>query len=482
MPPVRTRFEPSPSGSLHVGNALGALFNWLWARKHDGTFVLRIADTDKARVTEEGLRSALEDLRWLGLAWDEGPEAGGPHAPYFQSERFDLYRAAAHRLLASGHAYRCYCTPEELEQRRREALAAGRTPGYDRRCRTLSAEQVAANEAEGRRSAVRLLVPEGETRIDDLVHGEVVWPHEHIDDSVLLRADGSPLYMLAAAYDDMSMGITHVIRGDDIFPSTPKQILLMRAWGAEIPRYAHFPLLVGPGGEKLSKRHGPTSIAEYRRAGYLPEALLNYLAVLDWSVGDGVTERFTIPELIAAFDPKGITRNPSAFDVQKLTAFNAESIRALEPAGFVARIEPFMREAGIEVAADHFDVLIRMAPLVQERIKRLDEAPSLLRFLFEEPEPDEKAAKLLDEKRAPYLEAALDILERVEPWSVEAINEALMSWADGAGVKRKDAFQPLRAAITGSVVSPPLFESIEIIGRERAAARVRTALKRARGA
>ena len=481
---VRTRIEPSPSGSLHVGNALTAEFNWLYARRHAGAFVLRIADTDKARVTEEGIRSALEDLRWLGLEWDEGPEVGGAHEPYFQSQRGELYREAADRLLAGGHAYRCYCTPEELEAKRALAKAEKRPYRYDRRCRTLTADERAAFEAEGRPAVVRVAVPDGATTITDLVRGEHTFEHEQIEDFVILRADGSALYNLCVSYDDMTMGMTHVIRGEDIFASTPKQVLLMQAWGYEsIPAYGHLPLIVGPDRQKLSKRHGDTSVISYREKGFLPESLINYLAIINWSIGDGTTERFTVEELIEAFDPSGITRNPSAFDLEKLTALNGEKIRDLSHEDFVERCIPYLIASGVLVEpVSDYDrgVLMTMAPLVQERTKRLDEVPGQLRFLFHVVEPDDKASGMLTAEHAPTLEAALKILETVEPWEPEPIQEAMIGWADGAGLKRKTAFQPVRAAVCGTLISPPLFESIAVLGREFAVERVRNALTRAR--
>ncbi|MGZ4128341.1 MAG: glutamate--tRNA ligase [Actinomycetota bacterium] len=475
--PVRVRFEPAPSGSIHVGNAMTATFNWLYARKHNGTFVLRIADTDASRATEEAMRSVLEDLTWLGLTWDEGPGVGGPHEPYRQSERFDLYRGAADRMLEQGNAYRCYCTPAELEERRKAALAGGRPPGYDGRCRDLTDAERAAFEAEGRVPAIRFRVEPGETVLRDLVHGEVRWDHAQIADFVVLRADRTPIYLLTVTYDDDAMGITHVIRGEDILASTPKQLMILRALGrADVPEYAHIPLIVGADRAPLSKRHGHTSVRAYRDEGFLPEALLNYLVLLNWSLGDGVTERFTVPELIEKFDLRGVTRNPSAFDVMKLTALNGEKIRALSPDDFVERIRPFMVRAEVlhePIPDEEIQVLRTMAPLVQERMKRLDEAPEQLRFLFYEPTPDERAAALLTPERAALLEEVEQILIKVEPWTTEAIHDALMAWADASGMKRKEALQPVRAGITGSLVSPPLFESIEVLGRDRATQRLR---------
>ena len=461
-----------------------ATFNWLYVRKHNGTFVLRIADTDASRATEEAMRSVLEDLRWLGLLWDEGPEVGGPHEPYRQSERFDLYRGAADRLLEQGNAYKCYCTPQELEVRRKAALEAGRPPGYDGHCRNLTEDERGHYEAEGRKPAIRFKVEPGETVIQDAVHGEVAWEHSQIADFVILRADRTPIYLLTVTYDDDAMGITHVIRGEDILASTPKQLMILRALGSTtVPEYAHIPLIVGADRAPLSKRHGHTSVRAYREEGFLPEALVNYLVLLNWSIGDGVTERFTIPELIDAFDLKGVTRNPSAFDVMKLTALNAEKIRELDPDNFIERITPFLVRDGVlhePISDEELGILRRMAPLLQTRIKRLDEAPGWLRFLFYEPEPDEKAATLLTPEHASDLETIEELLTKIEPWEEAKIRESLLAWADATGQKRKEAMRPIYAAISGSLFSLPLFDSIEVLGRERAVTRLRNAAGRAR--
>jgi len=477
---VRTRIEPSPSGSLHVGNALTASFNWYWARKHGGAFVLRIADTDASRVTDEGVRSALEDLRWLGLEWDEGPDVGGPHAPYFQSQRFEIYREHAMRLLEQGDAYRCFCTPEELEALRDAQRAAKQPPGYDGRCRRLTEAQRAGFETEGRPSVVRFAMPDGETSVEDLVRGTMSFDHARIPDFVILRADGTPLYQLAVTVDDWLMEMSHVIRGEDIVANTPKQIALMRALGASrIPAYAHIPLIVGADRTPLSKRHGDTAVAAYRAQGYLPEVLLNYLAILNWSVGDGATEVFTVEELVDAFDLRGVTRAPSAFDGAKLLAMNGDRIRSLEPGKFLSRALPFVSQAlfqGAEPGSAERRLLEAIAPLVQERTRRLDEVPEQVAFLFSRIEPDERARAQLTDATAGPLRAARDVVAGTDPFTDETLNERLLAWADEAGIKRKAAFQPLRAAICGRLVSPPLFESMALLGRDECLARIDRAL------
>jgi glutamyl-tRNA synthetase len=481
---VRTRFEPSPSGSIHVGTAMTAMFNWLFARRHGGAFVLRVADTDTSRVVPEGMRSVTEDLWWLGLRWDEGPEVGGPDEPYFQSERGALYRASADALLASGAAYPCYCTSEELDAARKLAQAEKRPPRYNGRCRDLSDAERSAFEAEGRASVVRFRVEPGETTVTDLVRGEVTFAHADIEDFVVMRANGSALYQLAVSVDDMTMGMTHIFRGEDIYSSTPKQVMIIRALGKEPPQYGHVPLIVGPDRKPLSKRYGDVAVAAYRHNGFLPDVLLNYLVTLAWSIGDGSTEKFTIDELIRVFDPSGMTRNPSAFDIDKLTSWNGDAIRAMPAADFMNAVAPFLVREDVvpEVGPEARGLLSKLAPLIQDRTKRLDEVPGQVRFLFvEDVAPDEKAARLLDAERAPLLAAVADVLAALDPWTPEAVGEALKAWADSTGLKRKDALQPVRAAVTGSLISPPLFESIEALGRDRAMARLRAAVTAAGG-
>ncbi|HMD26334.1 MAG TPA: glutamate--tRNA ligase, partial [Streptosporangiaceae bacterium] len=329
---VRVRFAPSPSGDLHVGNIRTALYDWAFARHTGGTFVLRIEDTDQSRVTPEYIASALDTLRWLSLQWDEGPEVGGPYGPYLQSERLDIYQEWVQRLLAEGHAYYCYCTPEELAARRAAARAGGGPSGYDGHCRVLTAEQVAAFRAEGRKPVVRFRMPEGSTTFTDLVRGEVTFDHEHVPDFVLARADGSPLYTLAVAVDDVLMKITHVVRGEDLLSSTPRQIAVYRAMGVpedQFPVFAHLPYVLGTNGQRLSKRNGVVSVNWYRHEGFLPEAIDNYLALLGWSPGDD-RESFTLAEMAAEFDLARVNKNPAQFDVRKLEAINGDKIRALD--------------------------------------------------------------------------------------------------------------------------------------------------------
>jgi glutamyl-tRNA synthetase len=488
---VRVRFAPSPSGDLHVGNIRTALYDWAFARRTGGTFVLRIEDTDQSRVLPAYIASALDTLRWLGLDWDEGPEVGGDYGPYLQSERIGQYAEWVARLLADGHAYYCYCTPEELAARRQAARAGGGPSGYDGHCRVLTAEQVAAYQAEGRRPVVRFRMPDGSTTFTDLVRGEVTFDHAHVPDFVLARADGSPLYTLAVAVDDVLMKITHVVRGEDLLSSTPRQIAVYRAMGVpeqDFPVFAHLPYVLGRDGQRLSKRNGVVSVNWYREHGFLPEAINNYLALLGWSPGDD-REEFTLAEMAAEFDLARVNRNSAQFDVRKLEAINGDKIRALDPADFAARIIPFLHRAGVigdPPTGPELALVTAAAPLIQTRIRTLAEAPGLLGFLFAREEDFEvdpaDAEKALTADAVPILEAAERAVAAVEPWTYEAIQAALAAALvepGGLGLKPKVAYMPVRVAVTGGRVAPPLFESIELLGRERSLARLARAIKAA---
>jgi glutamyl-tRNA synthetase len=474
MSTVKTRLEPAPSGSIHVGNARTGLFSWLFAKHHGGAFVLRIADTDAKRVSEENYQAVLEDLRWLGLQWDEGPEVGGPNGPYRQSERFDLYAAKAQELVDAGFAYPCYCTPEELDLERKTAQAEGRAPGYSGRCRNLTEEQRKAFEAEGRTYSLRFMVPADRTiTFHDAVLGELSTDLGRTPDFVIRRSDGSPTYMLAVTVDDMAMGITHVVRGNDLVASTARQLLLREAFGAtETPVFAHLPLLVSTDGKPLSKRWGDVSVAAYREEGFLPEAMVNYLALLGWSYDDR-TNIFSVDELIERFSLERVGKNPAAFDVAKLEWLNGHYIRSLTDSELAERLVPFCVGEGLDAdSPEGREILTRVAPLINERLKRLDEAPAMIRFLFVDVTPEGKAATAVEGQEG-YLAAAADRLEALEKWTTPAIEEALRALAEERGLKPKQAFQPVRAAVTGTLVSPPLFESIELLGREKTLKRLR---------
>jgi len=470
---VRCRFAPAPSGSIHVGNVRTGLFSWAFARHHGGAFVLRVEDTDASRVTEEAYHGVMESLRWLGIDWDEGPDLGGPHGPYRQSQRMDIYRETVERLRAQGDAYPCYCTEEELEQRRAAAMARGEPPGYDGRCRMLSDQERAAFESEGRPAAIRFAMPETEHVVRDLVKGEVRWGPGQLRDFVLVRSDGTPVFLLAVAVDDLLMGITHVIRGDDLLASAPRNAAVISALGGAPPAYAHVPQVNGSDGKPLSKRHGSTSVEAFREHGILPEALMNYLALLGWSK-DAETTFLSREELVAAFDLERVSSNPAQFDAQKLEWMNNHYIQGCDDDDLAARCLHFLSIAGL---TPDLELLRRAMPLVKERMKTLAESVELLRFLFtDDVEPNEKAAELLAKAPEGYLASATATLEPVEPWTGESIAAALDEAASGAGLNRTKGWQPIRAAATGSNVSPPLPESLELLGRERTLARLRAAV------
>jgi glutamyl-tRNA synthetase len=472
MGSVRCRFAPAPSGSLHVGNVRTGLFSWAYARHLGGSFVLRVEDTDASRVTEEAYQGVMDSLRWLGIDWDEGPDVGGPFAPYRQSQRMDIYHEMTERLLSQGDAYPCYCTEAELEERRRAALARQEAWRYDGRCRDLSPAERAAFEAEARSHVVRFRMPEREWLTQDLVKGEVRWKAGDLADFVLVRADGSPLFLLAVAVDDLLMGITHVIRGDDLLASAPRNAAVIQALGGDPPRYAHVPQVNGPDGKPLSKRHGSTSVEAFREQGFLPEALMNYLALLGWSK-DAETTFLSKRELLEAFDLERVSKNPARFDVEKLEWMNNHYIRQQTDDDLAARSLHFFSTAGLSAEPA---LLRRAMPIVKERMPRLTEAVTLLRFLFtDDVEPDEPAARIIADAPAGYLAGVAEALGAVEPWEAEAIKAALDEAAAAAGLNRTKGFQPVRAAVTGSKVSPPLPESLELLGRERTVARLRAA-------
>jgi glutamyl-tRNA synthetase len=492
--PVRVRFAPSPSGDLHVGNIRTALFDWAFARHTGGTFVLRIEDTDQSRVRPAYIESALETLRWLSLDWDEGPEVGGPYGPYLQSQRMAIYDDWIAKFLESGHAYWCYCTPEELAARREAARAgSGGSTGYDLHCRHLTPEQVAEYQAEGRRPVVRMRMPEGSTTFTDLVRGEITIDNANVPDFVLARANGSPLYTLAVAVDDVLMKMTHIVRGDDLLSSTPRQLAVYRAMGvpeSEFPVFAHLPFVLGLEGEKLGKRYGAASISYYRDEGFLPEALDNYLALLGWSPGDN-RELFTLDQMAAEFDLAKVNKNPARFDVRKLEAINGDKIRELEPDDFVRRIMPFLqrdRLVGDPPSAEQAAVVDAAAPLIQGRISKLSDAPLMLGFLLVDEDKfavDPKdGQQFLGPDAAPKLSAAHDALTDLGSWATGDVENALRAvLVDGLGLKPRDAFGgAVRVAITGRRIGPPLFESIELLGRGRTLDRLAQAARAAEAA
>ena len=475
---VRVRFCPSPTGTPHVGLVRTALFNWAYARHTGGTFVFRIEDTDAARDSAESYAAILDALRWLGLDWDEGPEIGGPYAPYRQSQRTEIYRDVIARLLAAGEVYEAYSTAEEVEARH---VAAGRNPklGYDNHDRTLTEDDRARFVAEGRSPVLRLRMPDADITWNDLVRGPTTFAASIVPDFAITRGSGDPLYTLVNPVDDALMKITHVLRGEDILPSTPRQIALYQALirigvAERVPEFAHLPSVLGDGNKKLSKRDPQSNLFLHRDRGFIPEGLLNYLALLGWGIADD-HDLFSLDEMVAAFDVKDVNSNPARFDQKKADAINAEHIRLLGPEDFTARLRDFFVAHGHDTGLDDAG-FAEAAALVQTRIVVLSDAWDLLKFLDDASYAlDEKsAAKELKTDAVPVLDAALTALEDVAQWSTEGIEAALKAaLLEGLELKPRKAFGPIRVAVTGATVSPPLFESMELLGRDRSLARLR---------
>ncbi len=478
--PVRVRFCPSPTGIPHVGMVRTALFNWAYARHTGGTFVFRIEDTDAARDSEESYAALLDALCWLGLNWDEGPEVGGPYEPYRQSQRTALYRDVLDRLLESGEAYLAYSTPEEVEARHQ---AAGRNPklGYDNYDRDLTEEQRAAYVAEGRSAVLRLRMPDEDITWHDLVRGTTTFAAGTVPDFALTRATGEPLYTLVNPVDDALMKITHVLRGEDLLSSTPRQIALYQALirlgvTDRVPEFAHLPPVLGEGTKKLSKRDPESNLFLHRDRGFLPEGLLNYLALLGWGIAQD-NDIFSLDEMVAAFDVVDVNSNPARFDQKKADAINAEHIRRLDEAEFASRLRAYFAAHGHDTGLDDAGFAVA-AQLIQTRIVVLSDGWELLKFLNDDAyELDPKAAaKELGPDAAPVLDAAITALEAVTEWATPAIEDALkVALLEGLELKPRKAFGPIRVAATGATISPPLFESLELLGRDRSLGRLRGA-------
>ncbi|MDQ2837378.1 MAG: glutamate--tRNA ligase [Actinomycetota bacterium] len=486
--PVRVRFCPSPTGNPHVGLIRTCLFNWAFARNRGGTFVFRIEDTDAARDSQESYEMLLDTLRWFGMSWDEGPEVGGPYGPYRQSERREIYREVVQQLLDAGHLYESFTTSEETEARHQ---AAGRDVklGYDNFDRQLTGEQRAGFLAEGRTPVLRLRMPPEDLVWNDLVRGEITFAASAVPDFVVVRANGDPLYTLVNPVDDAMMRISHVIRGEDLLPSTPRQIALYRALidiGVTdfVPEFGHLPYVMGEGNKKLSKRDPHASIYTYRDEGYLPEGLLNYLALLGWSIAED-RDIFSPAELVEAFDGTKISVNPARFDPKKCLAINATHVRLLAPDDFAQRLQGFLARAGLigeQPDAGQLAIITGAAPLIQERVQTLAESADMLRFLFVAESDftldETAAAKQLGEAGQQVLAAAVPALEALTDWSTAGIEAALrVELIDRLELKPRNAFGPLRVAVTGRQVSPPLFESMELLGRDVSLARLRAATR-----
>ena len=481
--PVRVRFAPSPTGEPHVGNLRTALFTWLFARHTGGVFIVRIEDTDQSRKVEGAVEDLLDALRWLGLDWDEGPEVGGDYGPYFQSERLDRYHRAADELVAAAQAYRCYCTPQRLTDMRREQERLKQPVGYDRLCKNLGVREIYGGEASGVDSVVRFAMPEdGTTQIADLIRGKVSFENRLIDDFVILKSDGFPTYHLANVVDDHAMEISHVLRADEWLASTPRHLLMYRALGWEPPEFAHLPMILAPDRSKLSKRHGATSVLEYREMGYLPGAMVNFLALLGWSLDDK-TEVFTTAELVQHFGIERVSRSAAVFNLDKLNWLNGYYARQSTRDELADSLLEFWRRfppQEIPELPDR-DRLLPIVALVQERLKTLRDAAPLVPFFFREPEY--QAAELVQkgmdvDGTGAALKDALTALEGLETFDAESLEDVLRPLADKLGIKVGQLFGSLRVAITGLRVSPPLFESMAVLGRERSLQAIRDAVAR----
>jgi glutamyl-tRNA synthetase len=471
----RVRFAPSPTGFLHVGGARTALFNWLYARRHGGVFVLRIEDTDVERSSADMVTGILNGLRWLGLDWDEGPETGGPHAPYFQMQRQHRHREAAARLVDQGRAYYCFCSPDRLREEREKAEARGEAWQYDRRCLSLDAARVGQLVAEGAPRAIRFKVPAGRTAFDDAVHGPIEVDSANIDDFVIVRSDGNPIYHLSVVVDDVDMGITLVIRGDDHISNTPKHVLLFTALDAPVPRFAHVPLILGADKKRLSKRHGATSVDEYRTQGYLPAAMVNFLALLGWSPGDD-RELMSRAELIESFTLEGISGGDAVFNAEKLDWMNGQYIGRMSPAELALAVRPLLGAAGLAghpIVADE-SMLERLLELLRPRARRLTDFVEQAAPLLNDPAEYEPAADkhLSVPGLADHLDALAMALRTVEPFAENTVEAALRAVASERNVKAGALIHATRVAVTGRTASPGLFEVLVLIGRERTLARL----------
>lgn len=484
--PVRVRFCPSPTGNPHVGLVRTALFNWAFAKHHQGTFVFRIEDTDAARDSEESYAQLLDSMRWLGFDWDEGPEIGGPHAPYRQSQRMDIYRDVAQKLLDAGHAYHCYCSQEELDTRREAARAAGKPSGYDGHCRELGDAQVEEYKAQGREPIVRFRMPDEAITFTDLVRGEITYLPENVPDYGIVRANGAPLYTLVNPVDDALMEITHVLRGEDLLSSTPRQIALYKALtelgiARRTPAFGHLPYVMGEGNKKLSKRDPQSSLNLYRERGFLPEGLLNYLSLLGWSLSAD-QDVFTIDEMVAAFDIADVQPNPARFDLKKCEAINGDHIRMLDVKDFTERCAPWLKAPFAPWAPEDFDETKwqAIAPHAQTRLKVLSEITDNVDFLFlPEPVWDEASwSKAMKEGSDALLRTAREKLEAADWTSPESLKEAVLAAGEAHGLKLGKAQAPVRVAVTGRTVGLPLFESLEVLGKEKTLARIDAALEK----
>ncbi len=478
---VRVRFAPSPTGSLHIGGARTALFNLLFARHNDGTFVLRIEDTDTERSTEESAKQIVKSLKWLGFEWDEGPGKGGGYGPYFQSQRLDIYKREVERLLNEDKAYYCYCTPEELAKKRQDALKAGKAPRYDRCCINLSPEERERLEKQGRTPTVRIKMPqEGQTVVEDLIRGKVVFENEVIDDFIIYKSNGIPTYNFACVIDDNAMRITHIIRAEEHLSNTPKQIQVYNALGYDLPKFAHVPMILAPDRSKLSKRHGATSVEEFRDQGYLPEAIVNYLTLLGWSPCDN-EEIFDFCKAASEFTLERVNKTAAIYDVKKLTWMNGHYMRELDIDYITEQVIPFMVAKGIiddDYAKANFDYIKRIVDISRDRSKTLDELADSIAFFFKDFDEFEQKGVKKHFKKQNAVELLIDgaeALNNLEVFTHESTEQAFRDLTESRGLKAAELIHPTRLAITGRTIGPGLFDIIVLLGKQKTVQRMKKA-------
>ena len=467
---VRVRFAPSPTGALHLGGARTALFNWLFARHHGGTFILRIEDTDQTRSTAEAVKAIYDGMDWLGLDWDEGPKVDGPYGPYYQTQRLNIYKEHIEKLLKEGKAYRCFCTAEELDRKRKEAAERKEAPKYDGTCRKLSTEEINQKMEAGISHVIRFMMPAGEvTEVDDLVRGKVRFENDVLDDFVILKSDGFPTYNFAAVIDDHLMDITHVIRGDDHLSNTPRQIVLYQAFGFNLPQFAHIPMILGADKARLSKRHGATSVIAYKDLGYLPEAMINYLAKLGWGYKD--EEIFSREDLIKKFSLDTVTKSSAIFNMEKLLWLNGHYIKTAIPERIIDMCEPLLINAYGNKDLEYISKVVR---ILLDRIKLIPEIVHLTEYFFRDDFSfDEKALSFLNEPKAKEVLAVLkDRLEKLEPFTKPEIEKTFKALVPELGVKLGVIIHPCRAALTGRAESPGIYDVVEVLGKEKTIDRI----------